>query len=81
MPNSCITVLGMASRSMWREALIVFAMVVVSAYAAGLLFNLVSGQTPLDQMGVSAGIALGLLLLVIALGFVLWKSTEDEPAL
>lgn len=71
--------LSITYRDVWRESFIVFVMVVFTAYAAALILNLITTRPRLDQMGGTAGLAAGLLLLVIALGVVLRRSTNGDP--
>jgi small neutral amino acid transporter SnatA (MarC family) len=66
--------LGMDNENLVRDSLIVFAMVVLSAYAIASALNLVVGATPSNQVAGSIVLVVVAFLMVLGLGFVLWKS-------
>jgi uncharacterized membrane protein YqjE len=66
--------LGMDNENLVRDSLIVFAMVVLSAYAIASASNLVVGATPSNQVARNIVLVVVLFLIVLGLGFVLWKS-------
>ncbi|HEY5538625.1 MAG TPA: hypothetical protein VIL58_03690 [Thermoplasmata archaeon] len=68
----------MWTKSVLRDSLIVFAMVVLAAYSAALFLNLFLGVAPSNQATVQTILAALSVLAVIGLGFVLWRSERDS---
>jgi uncharacterized membrane protein YqjE len=66
--------LGMDNENLVRDSLIVFAMVVLSAYAIASASNLVVGATPSNQVARNIVLVVVAFLLVLGLGFVLWRT-------
>jgi hypothetical protein len=56
-----------------RDSLIVFAIVVLSAYAVGTASNLLVGATPSNQVAGNIVLVVGAFLIVLGLGLVLWR--------
>ncbi|HEX9341398.1 MAG TPA: hypothetical protein VF992_09590 [Thermoplasmata archaeon] len=67
----------MASENLLRDSLIVGAMVILSASAAALTWNLIAGLTPAKSASPNAILVVAQCLDVIGLGFVLWRSQPD----
>jgi uncharacterized membrane protein YqjE len=64
----------MDNSNLVRDSLIVFAMVVLSAYAVASASNLVVGATPSNQAAGNAVLVVVVFLMVLGLGFVLWRT-------
>jgi uncharacterized membrane protein YqjE len=61
-----------------RDSLIIFAMVVLSAYAIASASNLVVGATPSNQVAGNTVLVVVVFLLVLGLGFVLWRTEAGQ---
>lgn len=68
----------MATNTLVRDSVVVFAMVVLSAYAAGLVLEVVFGGAETSQTGRNMIFAGGLFLVIAGLGFLLWRSAKYE---
>jgi hypothetical protein len=69
--NRC---LGMDNRNLVRDSLVIFAIVVLSAYAVASALNLVVGATPSNQAAGSIVLVVVSFLIVLGLGFLLWRA-------
>jgi hypothetical protein len=68
----------MADRNLVRDSLIIFAIVVISAYAVASALNLVVGATQSNQVAANIVLVVVAFLIVLGLGFVLWKSEASQ---
>lgn len=69
---------GVTAKNLWRGSIIVFAMVVLTAYAAALTLTVLFSAPPLGQGSGQIILAGTLFLAVIVLGFVLWRDAESQ---
>lgn len=76
--RASIGVPRVAASTLWWDSIIIAAMVVVSAYLAAQVLNLVLDPPPANEVGGTAILAGSLVLVVIALGFILWRSTQNQ---
>jgi len=68
----------MASENLWRDSLIVAAMVILFAYAAALTLNLIMGPSTANLVTPKNAFLVSVLyLVVVGLGFVLWRGEAD----
>jgi hypothetical protein len=68
----------MADRNLVRDSLIIFAIVVISAYAVASALNLVVGASQSNQVAANIVLVVVAFLIVLGLGFVLWKSEASQ---
>jgi hypothetical protein len=61
-----------------RDSLIIFAIVVLSAYAIASASNLVVGATPSNQVAGNIVLVVVAFLMVLGLGFVLWRTEAGQ---
>jgi drug/metabolite transporter (DMT)-like permease len=64
----------MATKNLLRDSLIIMAMVILFAYAASLTLSLLTTATPPNEVAGQVVLVVLLVLVVLGLGFVLWRS-------
>jgi hypothetical protein len=70
---------GMADRNLLRDSLIIAAIMIPFALAAaGLALSVLTGATPSDQVAGRIALAVVLFLVVMGLGFVLWRREAEQ---
>ncbi len=69
---------GVVAETLWRSSLILAAMVVLAAYAAALTLSIFLGGSPSNQTAYLIILVATMLLAVLALGFVLWRSESQS---
>ncbi len=70
--------LGMDNRNLVRDSLIIFTIVVLSAYAVASGLNLVVGATPSNQAAGNIVLVVVAFLMVLGLGFLLWRTDAGQ---
>ncbi|OGS47758.1 MAG: hypothetical protein A3K66_04605 [Euryarchaeota archaeon RBG_16_67_27] len=70
----------MAMKHLLRDSLLIAVAVVIFAYATALVLNLLTGATPSDEVPVQLELVVLLVLTVLGLGFVLWRSETSRSS-
>ncbi len=68
----------MASENLWRDSLVIMAIVVLLGYAAALALSLLVGAVPTGQETATIVLVAALFLAVLGLGSFLWRSQAAE---
>jgi hypothetical protein len=68
----------MATKNTLRDSLIIMAMVILFVYAAASALHLLTGGVPSSEVTGRVVLVVLLVLVVLGLGFVLWRSEAPQ---
>ncbi len=68
----------MTTQDLWRDSLIIMAIVVIFAYAAASALKLLVGAIPSNQVTAQIVLVALLFLVILGLGSVLWRTQASE---